>query len=262
MNAPRYLAAALLLAVGLSGCQLRNRMSSQYAIPDSIPTGDTAAPTESTAAAPVPSPENSQQDKKVKELVTQEGEYTGFTGSSFTYSYHLPYIDIAGAYANTCNWTIDQQFGQVVNDQLQRIAVGDAITVDSIAYQYYVNGDILTLHITQHYMSGRQDSTFFNVCCADGSKAEASQLLAQAGIEEAEFSALLGQALEKLYDTRYGSQQSTNALMYGTQKDKTLAESNLTTDCQMYLSQDGKLVVLANLYTITGGAETVSVCLP
>lgn len=258
MRKTRTLALVLALLVYLCGCQLRNRMPSELAIPTGNEGAQTTAAGETEQPAATASKPQKQTGKAaVKEIFTQQGSYTDKNGQTWLYDYHIPYVDLDGAAAQQCNREIETNFRGAVNAATAAMEALEPLSAVRITYETYQNDSILTLALTR--VNGQEQKLYaiYNLDAETGGAVDFSQILTQKELSEEEFLEKTRTALGDLFESLYADQKQSEALAYETQYQRTVSRNNYGTDMPMYLDADARLHVIATVYSVGGsGSET------
>ena len=258
MKKPWTILLTLALLACLCGCQLRNRMPSELAIPtgDDAPKG-TTVPETSQPAATAAKPQKQTGKAAVKEIFTRQGSYTDKNGRVWQYDYHIPYVDLDGAGAQRCNREIETNFQAAVNAAMLTMEELEPLSAVRITYEIYQNGSVLTLVVTR--VNGQDQNLYgiYNLDADTGDAVDFSQILTQKELSESEFLDKTRTALGSLFESLYADQKQSEALAYETQYQRTVSGDNYGTDMPMYLDEEARLHVIATVYSVGGsGSET------
>ena len=134
----KRLALLLALLLFLSGCDLRNRRPSEEFISDgSVPpaqarTSAPAAPPAQTGFLPA------EWDGAVKTVLAKEGTFFG--AKEIAYSYRIPFLDLADAYAMGCNQEITARFEADAQKSLAQMEQGKPPVVQRVDFTSDLHG--------------------------------------------------------------------------------------------------------------------------
>ncbi len=257
----RRLLPVLALLVLLAGCDLKNRESSAHFIP-SGPRPTQAAETQATQtpAPPQVTALPSQAGGAVKTVLDQSGTYA-YADQTLAYRYRLPYIDLPGAWAMACNREIDDRFLTPAQTALADMEAYQPVDLQTVDYTADVQGPILTLRLYSRTAGGGTASAVYSVLLADGTKVPGQTFLDQAGLSREELTRRAMAAAEQWYAAAYGSMEQQSPVNYRDNLDRTLDPSAFTEELPMYLTEDGRLTVIATVYDLSGAPRAVELVL-
>ena len=86
-------------------------------------------------------------DSLIKELYSEEGEYTDGEGNTMAYRYHVPQLVSETAVAAALNAEIADRFGALAQEQKNMMASHASLVCPSIGWQSYWNGSLLCLTV-------------------------------------------------------------------------------------------------------------------
>ena len=249
------LLAALLLAALLCGCDLQNRKPSSEFVPENAPTDPTLTyETEVTEEATQAPTEVMQVT--VREALMEEGSYTDRYGNSYTYKYHLPFIDGEARYAQGCNSEIQRLFGAEITAQRNAMANNSTLSILSVDYITRLRDDFLTIYITMKSTEGEETRAVYTLYRDTGDQVEGLHLLEWYGLDEETFLELAKDTVQDTFEEKYGEYLWTEMLRYNTARDRTMKEENFSVDMPMYFDEKDQLVILASIYDLAGEKHT------
>ena len=115
-----------------------------------VPT-ETPVPSETPAPSPAASAESEEPngaEKYVTVYREEKGEYTDSVGNRYEYSYVIPKFDLDGVNVGMLNDEIITKLEPIVDESLLSIRDGFSISILSIGYEAYLNGDIVSLIVS------------------------------------------------------------------------------------------------------------------
>ena len=249
------LLAALLLMGALSGCDLQNRRPSSEFVPGNIPTqasievGTEYVPP-STEAAPV------VMQVTVHDIVTDEGVYTDRYGNSYTYKYHVPYIDAESRYAQGCNTEISRRFGVEVTAQQNAMRDLSTLTVLSVDYTTRLRGEFITLYIKMIDVEGEESNAVYTLDRYRGDEVSHLAILDWAGIPEEVFPEVAMEATREYFELTYGDYTWDEQIYYNRALTRTMNEENFNVDMPMFVNEKDQLIIYATIYDLAGARHT------
>ena len=239
----------LMFSLVLSGCDLRNRMSSEYF----IETGDA----DEYAGAEFGDPDVGIADPAqtgmgaVKTVLSESGEYL-FTNPEIVYSYELPFIDLAGGHAVSCNQDIEASFGRAIRESLEEMEQGQQPTVRTVSYMSYVFGNVLTVRIERADVDGGQSEAIFSVEKNSGERVTTNDFCDAVGMSRDQLKDRLDLAVEErlLVVSQNADPEDPE---YLTALNRTKAELGNLDNLNLYLDPGGSLICIVHVYSASGG---------
>lgn len=249
-----FLLAALLLTALMAGCDLQNRRPSSDFIPETEPTEPTEPPeTEPTEDTTVDT--TAVMQVVVRDLVVEEGSYTDRYGNTYTYKYHVPFIDAEAKYVQGCNREIDRLFGAEVTAQRNAMQDGATLTVSSVDYMTRLRGDILTVYVTMKDMQGEETKAVYTLHSTTGEEISGEQILEYFGLDEDTFAALAMQSVQQYFEKNYGDYDWSDQILYNRARERTLNDEVFTAELPMYIDESDRLTILATIYDLAGASH-------
>ncbi len=249
MRAARAIAALLLLVcLLLSGCDLRNRQSSE----DFIPTGDEESFEQATYGIQEGEPLNPALigTDRVKLVLSESGEFI-FSNPAIDYSYELPFIDLGGSHAIGCNQEIEASFGAAIRDSLERMEQKEEPVVKTVRFTSYLYGDVLTLHIERVDVDGGRSEAIYSVDNTSGERVSTEAFCKAAGVRQEELTDKLKAAVEERLHVLFPDLDPEDPA-FRTALIQTTAQMNDTAKLNFYLDSLGELICIARVFTPTG----------
>ena len=222
----------LPLLLLFAACDLRNRQPSENFIP----------------AEPRPQTQPTQIDPTETELPVptgiggittvfeEKGTYTDAEGTAWSYVYRLPFVDLASRDAATCNQEIDRDFRTVIAAQFAKMDRLEPLTVSTVDYDKWENGEILTLVLRQVDAEGGETRTYYSLL-SNGDLARREDLLLQAELVPETFDRVLEEQVTAWYTSQYEDAE----LGYTAWLQRTVNDLN---QVRMHLDKEGRLEVL------------------
>ena len=276
----KTLAFVLILALAFSLCacssaatppsaspaaELASAPKAAPAVPSAVPS-ETPSPSPSVkpaapAASPVPSPEGTPNPALayITDVYSSQGEYIDGVGNKYAYSFSVPRFDLTGSAAETVNANIADMLSPLVDESVDLMRGGYSLSIVSIGYDAYLNGDLLSLVARVNYDADYTDYYVWNMNVSTGAVAEEDELFAYTGMGAdgtpllSVVSGCVGAHCAALY-------RDLTQRFAREQYDKTLSLDNLSA-ARYYLDADGVMQVIVKVYQLAG-AETCSTVIP
>ena len=248
----------LLLCLLLTGCDLRNRQSSE----DFIPTGTGGASPAASGHAVLPSGEDPtlpQTRTVIKTVRSYQGEIP-LSDPVRTYSYELPMLDLGGAEAVACNQEIEERYGTLIQQSLKAMERYEDPVLQSLSFTSFTRSGILTLRVDRRDLDGSASQAWYTVDAETGEAVSVSALFAAAGVSGTSSEAI-NRATDLLFVERFGPLNGTDPA-YTTALNRTQGALLLLTSSRMHLTEDGRVVVAIELFAPNGGSSIEELILP
>jgi len=274
------LITALLSVFMITGCQ-KNTANSSTA----TPSKEAASESENDNSAADSNEVGSESRVTVEEAITKQGSVKiPFEEDDFyevTYDYHIPEISDDSVDAKMIN----SEIMNLISGSIRLIDEIDSETAEEIyepewssfSYEYYENGDVLSLVITMvpSYYEGNTYA-IFNYSTKDHKQIKNKELLEIAGLSEDEFYMCAKAALSKAavstaddfaanlkeIDDKNEDSSYLLQIIPGIIRDYVSTvndETSLSIDVPMYLGADGNLNFLGNVYVQAGAGVYVHI---
>ena len=246
----------LLAVLLLTGCNLRNRQDSRNFIPENV-SKDTRAP------APVhKETEEPIFSTPVKEINSQEGTYT-YGGETIEYSYHLPYLDLTGAYAAGCNAEIEAGFGEPIRAAVKAMNDRRLPALSKVDYEIWQFDQVLCLLVYRiDTATGERRESQYTVNAVTGSAVTADEILTAAGMSAETFRRNLRDAAAGFYAEAFGTFYEPDDFRYEEGLNRTLADGLLNTASPISLTKQGVVLAAVTIIDPAGAVSTARVPVP
>ncbi len=195
-----------------------------------------------------------------QELVNDAYTYNGTTKdeSSATISYKVPKININSSDVTKINNEIDEKITSEAKKAVSAINDG-GIWLYKIFYNYYINDNILSVVIEMDFDSDVTGFYVYNIDKNTGKRVNNKDIISKKGMTTKQFEEKLINAVRNKFVSGYGNindwgaTQGTTKNQYQEQYNKTISASNCNADIQMmYLDENGKINVVAKIYSLAG----------
>ena len=266
MRIVRKLLPLLGLCLLLTGCDLRNRQSSELYIPTGTRSEQTAPLQPVRPVPPEPTdPEqspgaDSEENPHVRVLLEKSGSFR-YGMEPVNYSYRVPMLDLPGAQAVGCNQEIDERFGAPVRQDLEAMERGEMPQISVVDFDSFELGGILTLRMFRQDQDGAFFEGYYTVEASSGERVTARDLLAAVGLSGS-LAELTAAAARRTFVSRYEGTWSEEDPAYADALTRTLAGATAVTVSMAHLTRDGRLSVAAEIFSPAGGSEWTELSLP
>ncbi len=226
-------------------------------VPVETPSASPSARPAASSASPAPSPEATPNPALayIEDIYSTQGEYVDGVGNKYKYSFSVPRFDLTGSAAKTVNTNIADMLSPLVAEAEELMRGGYSLSIVSIGYDAYLNGDILSLVARVNYDADFTDYYVWNMNVSTRTAADEGELFSytEMGTDGTPLlsvvSGCVGAHCAALY-------KDLNKSFAREQYDKTLSIDNLSL-AQYYLDADGVMQAIVKVYQLAG-AETLS----
>lgn len=256
----KRLACLLALLLLLAGCDLRNRRPSEAFISDAP-----APSAQARTAAPANPPAQTgflsgDWDGAVKTVLDEQGTFPGV--KEIAYSYRIPFLDLADAYAMGCNQEITNRFEADAQESLAQMERGKQPVVQQVDFTSDLHGTVLSLRLHRLDVDGEETWGTYCVDSTTGAKPSLTAFCEAAGVPEAELPQRLRDAADELTRESAGDRYDADDPEYTTALTLTLSGLAEPAALPMHLRADGSLCFVITLYHPGGGASAEEIVLP
>lgn len=183
------------------------------------------------------------------DYVNESGTYTDSLGNEWAYSYRVPMLTANSIGADQINKKIDAICTPILDEQHAMMEEGLSLFCPEIRYDAALNGDVVSI-----LLEIRTDYEFieyhaYNFSLSTGEDLD-GKLLDALGRDEAAFIEAAMQVTEAKF---YEMNGTVGDELYDAQHSKTMSADSFSRHMPMYLDVDGRLCIIAAVYTIVGG---------
>ena len=250
----RFLPLLLILLL-LAGCDLFNQQDTENLFPTetydfgqqtayTLPGGDPAQPREKNV---------------VKTIQSYTGEIP-LTDPVRSYSYELPFIDLAGSHAAGCNQDIESFFGGLIKQSLYAMERYEDPILERLSFSSYTQDGILTLRVDRRDLDGSENQAWYTVDAETGEAVSVARLFDAAKIS-GDPAAVLNEEVLARFTQRYGALEGADAA-HTTAWNRTQGALSPLTANRMHLNENGSLTVAVELFAPEGGSGLMELTLP
>ena len=215
-----------------------------------VPT-ESAAPSETPAPSPAAeSEEPNGAEKYISVYREDKGEYKDSVGNSYWYSYVIPMFDLDGVNVSMLNDEIITKLEPIVDESLLSIKDGFSISILSIGYEAYLNGDIVSLIVSIDCDTDYVTKWVWNldVSTKEGVDGDYLFSLTDMGADGTKLSDVTAASVGKFYDENYPDRTAKPWL---ESFNMTMEKENLA-KTQYYFDAEGQLTGIVKMHVPAG----------
>ena len=244
-----------------SAAQTPSVSASAKVSPPAVPTEKSAAPVPTEAPVPsetpAPSPAasaESEEPNPAEKYVTvyreEKGEYKDSVGNSYEYSYVIPKFDLDSVNVGLLNEEIITKLEPIVDESLLSIKDGFSISILSIGYEAYLNGDIVSLIVSIDCDTDYVTKWVWNldVSTKEGVDGDYLFSLTDMGADGTKLSDVTAASVGKFYDENYPDRTAKPWL---ESFNMTMDKENLA-KTQYYFDAEGQLTGIVKMHVPAG----------
>ena len=218
-----------------------------------VPAPDPSAspsPSETPAPSPAESEEPNGAEKYISVYREDKGEYKDSVGNSYCYSYVIPMFDLDGVNVTMLNDEIATKFEPIVDESLLSIEDGFSISILSIGYEAYLNGDIVSLVVSIDYDTDYVVKWVWNldVSTKEGVDGDDLFALTDMGADGTKLSDVTAASVGKYYEDNYPDRTTSPWL---EPFNMTMDKENLA-QTQYYFDANGQLTGIVKMHVPAG----------
>ena len=215
-----------------------------------VPT-ESAAPSETPAPSPAAeSEEPNGAEKYISVYREDKGEYKDSVGNSYWYSYVIPMFDLDGVNVSMLNDEIITKLEPIVDESLLSIKDGFSISILSIGYEAYLNGDIVSLIVSIDCDTDYVTKWVWNLDISTKEGVDGDYLfsLTDMGADGTKLSDVTAASVGKFYDENYPDRTAKPWL---ESFNMTMDKENLA-KTQYYFDAEGQLTGIVKMHVPAG----------
>ena len=197
----------------------------------------------------------SYEAPQIKELYSEDFDYTDSMGNSGHYTYRVPQIAADTQGAADINRAIEETYGPIVREVLESVSGGFSVIWTSIRWETYQYDNILSLVVSR---MGTMDLNFYNVYLYDiasGQQLTTADLLSALNVDDTAFLNALRQAAAERFDGQYNNLPANAEEFLAERREWTLSDENIKMDVPAYADASGTLYVVLPIGSIAGASE-------
>lgn len=209
--------------------------------------------------SPIYDPGASTQKNVVKTVQSYTGEIP-LSDPVRTFSYELPFIDLAGSHAAGCNQDIENFFGILIQQSLDAMEHYEDPILERLSYSSFTRSGILTLRVDRRDYDGAENQAWYTVDAETGEAVSVERLFAAAGIS-GDPAAVVNDAVLARFTSKYGALAGSDTA-HTTAWNRTQEALSPLTANRMHLNANGSLTLAFELFAPDGGSNVVELVLP
>ena len=179
-------------------------------------------------------------------------DYTDRAGNVYNTTYLIPRINLVGADADMINKEITEKyykdFVAAENEQANR----SSLTCDSLGYERFINGNVLSVVIKRVYYSHSVDYTVYSFNTSTCTLLDSKGVVTAIGKSYPEVKDKSRAELEKDYVNKYNTANPPQN--YKENYEKTLSDDNME-KAKIYINEKGKITAVCKEYASVGNGE-------
>ena len=179
-------------------------------------------------------------------------DYTDRAGNVYKTTYLIPRINLVGADADMINKEITEKyykdFVAAENEQANR----SSLTCDSLGYERFSNGNVLSVVIKRVYYSHSVDYTVYSFNTSTCTLLDSKGVVTAIGKSYPEVKEKIRAELEKDYVNKYNTANPPQN--YKENYEKTLSDDNME-KAKIYINEKGKITAVCKEYASVGNGE-------
>ena len=179
-------------------------------------------------------------------------DYTDRAGNVYKTTYLIPRINLVGADADMINKEITEKyykdFVAAENEQANR----SSLTCDSLGYERFINGNVLSVVIKRVYYSHSVDYTVYSFNTSTCTLLDSKGVVTAIGKSYPEVKEKIRAELEKDYVNKYNTANPPQN--YKENYEKTLSDDNME-KAKIYINEKGKITAVCKEYASVGNGE-------
>lgn len=198
----------------------------------------------------------------IRELYSEEFDYTDGVGNNGHYTYHVPQLlaDTEGAAA--INSDVESKYGAILREVLEAKTGGFSLSCLYIAWETYQYGDILSLLVSCGWGYDMDEYSVYLYDTVSGRQLTTADLLAALHIDETVFLDAVRQTAAERFDGQYGAVGGDDADLLAERREWTLSEENINLNVMAYTDGKGVIRVILPIGSIAGASAYEQVLTP
>lgn len=201
-------------------------------------------------------PGASHDAPQIRELYSEDFDYTDGVGNAGHYTYRVPRLLADTEGASDINRAIDETYTPIVREALECVSAGTSLSCLYIAWETYQYGDILSLVISCGWGCDMNDYSVYLYDTVSGQRLTTADLLTALHVDETAFLDALRRTAAERFDGQYDTISSDDAFadVLAERRDWTLSDENINLDVPAYTDGAGHLRVVLPIGSIAGAS--------
>lgn len=179
-------------------------------------------------------------------------DYTDKSGNVYKATYQIPRINLVGADADMINKEITEKFYKDFLAAETEQANRSSLTCDSLDYERFINGNVLSVVIKRVYFSHAVDYTVYSFNTSTCTLLDSKGVVTAIGRSYPEVKEQIRAELEKDYVNKYNTANPPQ--YYKENYEKTLSDDNME-KAKIYINEKGKITAVCKEYASVGNGE-------
>ena len=197
----------------------------------------------------------SYEAPQIKELYSEDFDYTASWGGSYHLSFHVPQIAADTQGAADINRAIEETYGPIITEEMGYVSEGTQVFTSSIAWETYQYNNILSLVVFYSYVIGGDHYNVYLYDIASGQQLTTANLLSALNVDDTTFLNALRQAAAERFDVQYDNLPANAEEFLAERREWTLSDENIKMDVPAYADASGTLYVVLPIGSIAGASE-------
>ena len=250
----RTLCFVVLVSLLLSACSLPSvffqskpaEPASSYE-PAPVPSG---SPAPAPIITPEPVPAATPEPVEIYDAFCEVGTYSDEFNNSWSYVLRIPAIKTSGADATRLNQELFTALYPGVSEVKNAMAMGTSLGVDRVDYTIYINDQLISIVCETDTNWGFESYYVVNFDASTRTEVTQEQLLQRFGLTKEQFLDLGVQVMQQYFQDSLSAAPKDE--MYWDRYNKSTAKENFSSDCQLYVDNNGQLCMIVKLYSLAG----------
>ena len=179
-------------------------------------------------------------------------DYTDKAGNVYKTTYQIPRINLVGADADMINKEITEKFYKDFVAAETEQANRSSLTCDSLDYERFINGNVLSVVIKRVYFSHAVDYTVYSFNTSTCTLLDSKGVVTAIGKSYPEVKEKIRAELEKDYVNKYNTANPPQN--YKENYEKTLSDDNME-KAKIYINEKGNITAVCKEYASVGNGE-------
>ena len=188
----------------------------------------------------------------VYEVTRFENDYIDNVGNKDHFCFKVPAFNISSSDAKKVNEEIYSKVYKVIEETIDTMKIGCSLVDYIIDYEYYINGDIVSLVITLYNAWDQTDSIAYNMNKLTGERVSNSQLVSLFGYTDESFIKTLKDVAGKYYMENVNYPKNE---YYWERYSFTISDKACNMDVPLYIGENGNLFAAVYIGSVAGAGS-------
>ncbi len=204
-------------------------------------------PTEPQPTEPQPTEPTTEPTPDLDELVSVARYETLTDSEGEEYNYKYPKVNIDSDYVDSVNNEIKSYCDEIIDKQNEN---GHISTI-GMDYEAYINGDILSLVVTDIYYYGEISSLIYNINIPNGTEVKQDYFASYLNVSIEELDNLKTYTKLSFFDERFPIDSFTHDGYYDTQRERIVSGEFDSNDF-LYFNENNKIYLYCTIPSMAG----------